>query len=212
MKTNKQIHLFSFWENLWHDNLLTVISLYTFIYHLAASTYYLTYFLPSRVLAYKYEKQKSFFFLVYFLYETPYYLQRADFLNPQEMNLGPPLTAENVWFWFDIYLWFITHGWYGIDLRLFPKYLVVPFLRSFRSKRFGFGIRNQNQGSILVLVLESIFDRLTCSKRSKESLFSAKKNVLFHLLNFSLFHHVFISSLDIFKNCINSYHIESKQV
>ena len=128
------------------------------------------------------------------------------------MNLGPPLTAENVWFWFDIYLWFITHGWYGIDLRLFPKYLVVPFLRSFRSKRFGFGIRNQNQGSILVLVLESIFDRLTCSKRSKESLFSAKKNVLFHLLNFSVFHHVFISSLDMFKNRINSYHIESKQV
>ena len=31
-------------------------------------------------------------------------------------------------------------------------------------------------------------------------------------LNFALFHHVFISSLDMFKNCINSYHIESKQV
>ena len=57
-----------------------------------------------------------------------------------------------------------------------------------------------------------IFDRSTCSKRSKESLFSAKKNLLCHLLNFSVFHHVFISSLDMFKNCINSYHIESKQV
>ena len=30
--------------------------------------------------------------------------------------------------------------------------------------------------------------------------------------NFSVFHHVLISSLDMFKNCINSYHIESKQV
>ena len=42
--------------------------------------------------------------------------------------------------------------------------------------------------------------------------FQLEKNVLFHLLNFSVFHHVFISSLDMFKNCINSYHIESKQV
>ena len=33
-----------------------------------------------------------------------------------------------------------------------------------------------------------------------------------HLLNFSVFHHVFISSLDMFKNCINSYHIDSEQV
>ena len=39
-----------------------------------------------------------------------------------------------------------------------------------------------------------------------------KKNFVVHLLNFSVFHHVFISSLDMFKNCINSYHIESKQV
>ena len=39
-----------------------------------------------------------------------------------------------------------------------------------------------------------------------------KKNLLCHLLNFSVFHHVFISSLDMFKKCINSYHIESKQV
>ena len=37
-------------------------------------------------------------------------------------------------------------------------------------------------------------------------------NVCFHLLNFSVFHHVFISSLDMFKNHINSYHIEFKQV
>ena len=37
-------------------------------------------------------------------------------------------------------------------------------------------------------------------------------NIVVHLLNFSVFHHVFISSLDMFKNCINSYHIESKQV
>ena len=57
----------------------------------------------------------------------------------------------------------------------------------------------------------SIFDRSTYSKRSKESLFSAK-NFVVNLLNFSVFHHVFISSLDMFKKCINSYHIESKQV
>ena len=42
--------------------------------------------------------------------------------------------------------------------------------------------------------------------------FSVPKNFVGHLLNFSVFHHVFISSLDMFKNCINSYHIESKQV
>ena len=30
--------------------------------------------------------------------------------------------------------------------------------------------------------------------------------------NFRLFRHVLISSLDMFKNCINSYHIESEQV
>ena len=34
-----------------------------------------------------------------------------------------------------------------------------------------------------------------------------KENVCVNLLNFSLFHHVFISSLDMFKNCINSYQI-----
>ena len=61
-------------------------------------------------------------------------------------------------------------------------------------------------------LLTSIFDRSTCSKRSKESLFSGKKNFVVNLLNFCAFHHVFISSLDMFKNCINSYHIESKQV
>ena len=33
-----------------------------------------------------------------------------------------------------------------------------------------------------------------------------------HLLNYSVFRHVFISSLDMFKNCINSYHIDSEQV
>ena len=30
--------------------------------------------------------------------------------------------------------------------------------------------------------------------------------------NFRVFHHVLISSLDMFKNCINSYHIDSEQV
>ena len=35
---------------------------------------------------------------------------------------------------------------------------------------------------------------------------------LCHLLNFSVFRHVFISSLDMFKNCINLYHIDSEQV
>ena len=34
----------------------------------------------------------------------------------------------------------------------------------------------------------------------------------YHLLNFSVFRHVFISSLDMFENCINSYHIDSEQV
>ena len=59
----------------------------------------------------------------------------------------------------------------------------------------------------------AVFDRSTCSKRSKESLFSAKKKTSScHLLNFSVFRHVFISSLDMFKNCINSYHIDSEQV
>ena len=58
-----------------------------------------------------------------------------------------------------------------------------------------------------------VFDRSTCSKRSKESLFSwKKKNFVVNLLNFCAFHHVFISSLDMFKNCNNSYHIESEQV
>ena len=38
------------------------------------------------------------------------------------------------------------------------------------------------------------------------------QNFVVNLLNFSVFHHVFISSLDMFKKCINSYHIESKQV
>ena len=33
-----------------------------------------------------------------------------------------------------------------------------------------------------------------------------------HLLIFSVFRHVFISSLDMFKNCINLYHIDSEQV
>ena len=32
------------------------------------------------------------------------------------------------------------------------------------------------------------------------------------LVYFGVFHDVFISSLDMFKNCINSYHFESKQV
>ena len=63
--------------------------------HTTYKYYYLTYSLPSRILAYKYEKQKSFF-LVYFLYKAAYYLQRADFLYPQEMNLGPPLATEKV--------------------------------------------------------------------------------------------------------------------
>ena len=39
-----------------------------------------------------------------------------------------------------------------------------------------------------------------------------KKMFSCHLLNFSVFHHVFISSLDMFENCINSYHIDSEQV
>ena len=33
-----------------------------------------------------------------------------------------------------------------------------------------------------------------------------------HLLNFSIFRHVFISSLDMFKKCINTYHVDSEQV
>ena len=53
-------------------------------------------------------------------------------------------------------------------------------------------------------------------KRKKKKQFKKKKkkkkNLLCHLLNFSVFHHVFISSLDMFKNCINSYHIDSGQV
>ena len=39
-----------------------------------------------------------------------------------------------------------------------------------------------------------------------------KKTFSCNLLNFSVFRHVFISSLDMFKNCINSYHIDSEQV
>ena len=39
-----------------------------------------------------------------------------------------------------------------------------------------------------------------------------KKTSSCHLLNFSVFRHVFISSLDMFENRNNSYHIESKQV
>ena len=65
------------------------------------------------------------------------------------------------------------------------------------------------QKSEVLKLIILIFDRSTCSKRSKESLFSWK-NVVVNLLNFSLFHHVFNSSLDMFKNCINSYHIEVK--
>ena len=38
------------------------------------------------------------------------------------------------------------------------------------------------------------------------------QNFVVNLLNFCAFHHVFISSLDMFKNCINSYHIDSEQV
>ena len=59
-----------------------------------------------------------------------------------------------------------------------------------------------------------IFDRSTCSKQSKESLWCLllQCTSLCHLLNFSVFHHVFISSLDMFKNCINSYHNDSEQV
>ena len=59
-------------------------------------------------------------------------------------------------------------------------------------------------------VLAFFFDRLTCSQRSKEQLrFSA---LLCTILNFRVFCHVFISSLDMFKNCINSYRIYSEQV
>ena len=42
--------------------------------------------------------------------------------------------------------------------------------------------------------------------------FSVVKKLFVNLLNFSVFHHVIISSLDMFKNCNNSYHIESEQV
>ena len=39
------------------------------------------------------------------------------------------------------------------------------------------------------------------------------KNILSAVCsNFRVFHHVFISCLDMFKNCINSYHIDSEQV
>ena len=72
-------------------------------------------------------------------------------------------------------------------------------------------ILNPDQNSQFKQV--AIFDRSTCSKRSKELAFlQLEKFSSCHLLNFSVFHHVFISSLDMFKNCINSYHIQFEQV
>ena len=42
--------------------------------------------------------------------------------------------------------------------------------------------------------------------------FQCQKTSSCHLLNFSVFRHVFISSLDMYKNCIDLYHIDSEQV
>ena len=100
--------------------------------------------------------------------------------------------------------------------RLAHRKLSVMAIRVVEFSNGGYKIKKQHTQRKL-LHLKSwlnfntnfIFDRSTCSKRSKESLFSWK-NVVVNLLNFSLFHHVFNSSLDMFKNCINSYHIEVK--
>ena len=55
-----------------------------------------------------------------------------------QLALVTALTAEDFWFFCDLYLQFIApiNLWNKcIDLRLFSKYLCVPFLRSLRSPR-----------------------------------------------------------------------------
>ena len=67
---------------------------------------------------------------------------------------------------------------------------------------------------------DSVFHNFSLSNFWSLDLLEAIQGITFqlktsscHLLNFSVFHHVFISSLDMFKNCINSYHIhDSEQV
>ena len=65
----------------------------------------------------------------------------------------------------------------------------------------------------LIYKLQRLFLIARLARSDPRNRFSVqKKSLLCHLLNFSVFHHVFISSLDMFENCINSYHIDSEQV
>ena len=54
---------------------------------------------------------------------------------------------------------------------------------------------------VLALTYLSVFDRSTCSKQSKKSLFIEKKNprAIYSISYFSVFRHVFISSLDMLR-------------
>ena len=211
MKTNKQIHLFSFWENLWHDNLLTVISLYTFIYHLAASTYYLTYFLPSRVLAYKYEKQKSFFSGVFSVWNT---ILSAKGRLPQSSRdeFGPTPNCWKclvlVWYLPMIHnSWVIWH-WFEAISKIFGSAIFeviqvkeIRFRYQEPKPRFNFGIGIRIDFWSLDL-LEAIQGITFQCKKNHRAIYSIL--VYFTMFSFHLnsYQYWIWTSLDMFKNHI----------